>query len=769
MCSKSDFNINWAKKRLLLPMLIFFGTNATVFAQDDKTPALKQSVFYDAQALYYALKNIRAFPIYLRSEQVSQTTTVNQLDSSDPGPGGRTIDGNTGPNAVVITSRSSNSQTVSSRTVKHYKIVNSITGDILVADCIDDELDNTIKKFKITESEKTALISSLLCHNAGIPLLSDYANIKREFSSNYYFNAIFDSEKFKELQSGGGSAVTSLSGSVPSMNTLAEGLAGFYIDRVNEEINDAFFIHLQEALSKYPELRILFPNTLTSLDKIKVTSYQQSLNVIKAAYQADLKELLHNISGLATLQKYQQLVNNHPPLTLLFATCNLLDMLQQKKSPADILYTLGTAPYVQLPLIKNKNTNDYASVIGLAAAISNAFININLSDPRAISYQWVSNEAISSIINNKEQYKLFMGLLCLNIKHIHIGNINIYKTLTDSTVASKICAVPTVANNFVNLINTLKSTILTLNSANGVSSKTALYIDMAVEFTGTAKYLINLLPVEARTTATSRIEAINNYYIPLLYQTNRVVEQLENKAYSAAIFQADTLVIQIQEAVTSAISESKGSIRDSLKNLQTVLQEAHECYLKYGPFIAAVAEAQNANDVKNAISAFALPVGSSRLKKEHRFSWGLNSYVGLYYSWNSNHTGNNLPRNERGITAPLGIAANWKLPNRLGSISAYGGIIDIGAIFSYKVNTDNSVQSQIEFGQLLSPSLGLVYGLFMAKKYNIPISIGYNYQWGPRLKNIDKSGNSVLSALTTRHNLFIAIDIPLLNFHVSND
>ncbi|MDB4923254.1 hypothetical protein [Mucilaginibacter sp.] len=175
----------------------------------------------------------------------------------------------------------------------------------------------------------------------------------------------------------------------------------------------------------------------------------------------------------------------------------------------------------------------------------------------------------------------------------------------------------------------------------------------------------------------------------------------------------------------------------------TTEKQAHvrENFRKYGLFIASVAEAKTPNDVKDAISAFALPKGSSRIKKETASSFGINSYVGIYHTWNKDYTAAQIPAEETGLTAPIGFSYN-RGHFLGGSLTAYAEVLDIGAIFSYKLTSGNNLKSDIQLGLVFSPSLGLIYGLPILNKYNIPLSLGANMQWGPRLKGVSDAGNS---------------------------
>lgn len=42
--------------------------------------------------------------------------------------------------------------------------------------------------------------------------------------------------------------------------------------------------------------------------------------------------------------------------------------------------------------------------------------------------------------------------------------------------------------------------------------------------------------------------------------------------------------------------------------------------------------------------------------------------------------------------------------------------------------------------------------------------IGMNHQWRPQLKSVDSNVNWLLSALTGQANIFVAVDIPIVNF-----
>ncbi|WP_157750637.1 hypothetical protein [Mucilaginibacter gotjawali] len=714
-----------------------------------KSADLQQSTYYDAEILFYALHHYNAFPI---NNGVGDDGSVQ------------------------------------------YTVIESTTGKILMDACPANNLIATLNNHKFNQAENSTFISEILARHvgladrAGLAKLAvtkpavNYADVAAIYKNNNFLPTLFSAAGDYDYPAAtltladvtGASTTPTVGGGSPvSLNNIAEGLASFYIDRVNEEINEAFFVHFQNFLNKYPELKILFPNTIASLNKIKVTSYQQSLNAIKSAYQTDIKNVMSNASGLASLQKYQELINDKPALALLFVTCDVVSMIRQSKSVEDILYQLGNAPYIQLPQVNNPKDNDYISSIKLAAILSNSFIDIKVGDQAPTSYKWVGVSQISALGQNKKIFNLFMGLLTQETYGIYIGGTDIFAQLNANV--TDINSAQYVIYNFSSTYKQVATKVAKLTAANTtLATKLNIGTDIFKQIVDLSTVCLEILPSDKVKPELAILKKIKDDYIPYLFQADSVVYHIEQKEYTSAIFAADTLIRTVIkneiDAVKAKIAANPAPSVAALKALNkelAILTSIRDEYLKYAVFISTVAEAQSGSDVKKAIDAFALPVGSSRIKKEHIFSWGINSYVGIASARNHNFAANNLPEKETIVTAPIGISANFALPGKIGSMSLYGGIIDIGAIFTYQVNSDKTVQSEIKLGQILSPSIGVIYGFPIIAKYNIPLSFGANYQWGPKLKSVDQNGQSVLGLFNSRFNLFIAVDIPFINFNVS--
>ena len=773
---------------LISIVIVFFvGVPATGQTSDYK---IKQSVYYDAIALYYAMKNYKAYPIPMAGNEVfanegsSDGTSVS--DANNPGfPGGPQPSG-------------------SGKEEKKYKIIESATGKVLLDNCNDSVLNvffNSADQSEFSsKEERKAFIYEILSRNANSEE-TDEATIDSLYAANVYLknstkdktpSYLFDKSNFT------GHAFQKIifnktGGALPKQ--IVEGTVDFLIEAVNKEINEAFFVQMQKALSKFRELTILFPETLESLNKIEVTRYGASLNAMKAAFQQDIRNILSNIGKLTELEKYQRLINLYPSLTLVFTTCDLISLFRTDAIPADILYQINNAPY-----ITKCDQNNFSSVIKLAALLSNSLRDIKINDENKDRIGWIDRPNLNLLRDNTCIFEIFMGLFAQQAKGI-VFKIGATETFDLQqalfTEKAKVIKGQFIVYNFSETAKKIDEYIQTIKGLQKGSSATSQfigqYLEVANEIINLAENCLNILPSEKTTSVRKEIKMVKTKYLPILKQANSILGNIEIKEYGKALYEADTLLCQIfmrfnVDSLQKILSEttekikiapdeiSKKPLIDQVTTIDSLLlqsksskfEEIRKIYIEYGLFISSVAEAKTSEDVKEAIKAIALPTGSSRIKKAHSFSIGLNAYVGVYHAWNKQYNNVKLPKTETGITVPIGFAVNWG-HLLYGSLTAYAGIVDIGAIFTYKVNTDSSVKSDIQFSQLLSPSVGLIYGLPIIKKYNIPLSIGANYQWGPKLRKVNETGNSVLPLLTQRINVFIAVDIPIINFRVSKD
>ena len=186
--------------------------------------------------------------------------------------------------------------------------------------------------------------------------------------------------------------------------------------------------------------------------------------------------------------------------------------------------------------------------------------------------------------------------------------------------------------------------------------------------------------------------------------------------------------------------------------------------------MANMVEAKTEADIKAALDAVILPVGSSTIKKHSEFNFNVQSYLGARASLNkAKSTVENTWNDTFALSAPIGLSVSWGLNRNWGAISLFVPLLDLGAIVDYKLKYENEgtpaeqVESKdytIRLGQIFSPGIYAVYG-FGA---NIPLSFGIGGQYGPGLSKIDEDNSTKVTNPYWRWNVFLSIDIPLFNF-----
>ncbi|MEO0472321.1 MAG: hypothetical protein AAF206_22040, partial [Bacteroidota bacterium] len=140
-----------------------------------------------------------------------------------------------------------------------------------------------------------------------------------------------------------------------------------------------------------------------------------------------------------------------------------------------------------------------------------------------------------------------------------------------------------------------------------------------------------------------------------------VVEKLVANKY-------DKLILPLEAEATAKLSPDQltmdllphSAALDSLRLLRDDKLRKMQEVFKYSTFIAAVAKSNNSDDVKKAINAIALPVGSYSIKRRTYANISLNAYPGItgglelvqnnnFSEWAPNF----------GFTAPIGLSLNW--------------------------------------------------------------------------------------------------------------
>jgi hypothetical protein len=175
-------------------------------------------------------------------------------------------------------------------------------------------------------------------------------------------------------------------------------------------------------------------------------------------------------------------------------------------------------------------------------------------------------------------------------------------------------------------------------------------------------------------------------------------------------------------------------------------------------FANDLAQAQNSDDIENAIESFALPAGSYAIKRTAHSNFSLNSYPGLLLAREFSYSTNtNIQAWSAGFTAPVGL--NYTVGTASGySYGIFLPVMDIGAVTRLRLSDAHGAKAlpDLTFSNLFSPGVYFSFGF-----KNAPFSINIGGQYGPQLKQFVKDQPQYLDSF--RLGVGFVLDIPLFN------
>lgn len=516
------------------------------------------------------------------------------------------------------------------------------------------------------------------------------------------------------------------------VTNFADGLARFLVKRMKEELNILFFEAFERELAKQKDLQALFPsthNTLLLAGK-ELYNYQRFLPALRQAFEYDLDEFLTNsyawsVSAATDMNLLAQLQKDpatHNAIKVILYVARELDRGQH---PGEILHTITGENLIQF----DKVFKGFTAYLQIAD-----FISQSLHSNHNASY-WINRQEASAF-RDPTFVKIYLGLMYQSCPEIVLPSGKKFKdefALLANRLTEAEEKVKQLADDVASVEDALKR--ITDNSEHVKGSDYFITAQAILKLTDR---VVTLLNADATPLKELSFYADHGGFL---------FTHIESRAYSAAVFEAYTI---FDHALTGA---------DSKKQASAVMAQ----FLKYGTFMATVAEAESSAEVADAIEAIALPAGSARIKREMAWNISLNAYLGAFYgSETITVDGEDETERVAGVFAPVGLAIsrNFRICKTNWSLTAFGTIIDVGALASYRLGDNDQVERvpDITLKNIFAPGAYLVLGF-----PRIPISIGYGYQLTPQLRNV--TSNAIqLNDHANRLSGFIAVDIPLVNF-----
>ncbi len=387
--------------------------------------------------------------------------------------------------------------------------------------------------------------------------------------------------------------------------------------------------------------------------------------------------------------------------------------------------------------------------------------------------QWMTLQQFNEVMDDTLQRKIFLGLLYQRLSAVE-GGVH-YSTPNLALLATK----------FMNTVYEIDDARAILHYKK--EHNNALGFEDYYPFIRSIVDMLNVVletplgsgeqPLKERLSQLSDLPDISNESLSLF-------ENIFAENYGSAIRN----VVQLL-SITWGLREKdhmgsfqKGKRRSELKSgFETAglaksdrrgNEKIKSAVLTYGTFMANMVEAETPDQVKAAISAVAVPPGSSSLKRNARLHVGVNGYFGLGFH-RETLTADSLPGNLRrsgafGLSVPVGIAFSMgqiQIGKREQSFSLFIPVLDLGAVTTYRLNQKElpSDLPKLSFGNLISPGAYLLWNIPKS-----PFTVGGGAQFGPQLRQITVDGKKISSS-AWRYGITCAIDVPIFNLYTQQE
>ncbi|GAB4093466.1 hypothetical protein [Flaviaesturariibacter terrae] len=575
------------------------------------------------------------------------------------------------------------------------------------------------------------------------------------------------------------------------VTNLASGLARFLAERAKAELNEAFFSRMKTELMKYPELKTVFPKTTSFLDIIDSYAYSSVIQVLKEAFETDMENLPANLYALKALTPAScpASLSKNDARSCQSRLTGLQDFFQKSRegkwvglglyavkdavsapNPAVLLSDLsGCDELRQLhALAIDQQLPDHYNLASTLQLISLVSESLRSKEEGQV---WVSTQEFGRLFRNERTFKIYLGLLLAREQN---GSADI-RFLQDTVAHGYGEFLRNVYRNYntqaAQLGDLVRSLYSSYQAANNAVRKLLAAADKVEAADPQAIYQSYRLFVSALSSAAHN-PLLNTY--------------LGERCKPAPVF--DQVVAYLDPAVDIAyhVSVRKYSaavydVTALLKNFEAGESGLLRSFVRYGTAISTVATAQSSDEVKAAIQASALPVGSASIKRKTRFSISVNGYVGGF--WGEAHStvtdtvfnaaANHLDSIERkstvrgfGLYAPVGVSFNGSLRSGWG-LTVSAQLIDLGALVNFYVLEGDRTALPSDFGVRLSNIVapGVQLGLNIP---NTPLTFMGGFQYVPALYKKEQVTGSeqTIAVSATRWQLSLVVDIPLYNLRV---
>jgi hypothetical protein len=487
----------------------------------------------------------------------------------------------------------------------------------------------------------------------------------------------------------------------------ADGLVRHIIAQFKKEMAYCFFNDFKAEFKKdeYRDLRILFANTYGVLDLIddKIYDFEPYMTTLRSAMERDLKRADKAVFDLIQDPRSQLSAELNKEKNVRFLTnvgFHFYNAVRDSIHIGRALQEINTDD-----ILTNTEPNVVAAFETLRLfnyALKD--ISENTDDP-----YWISTQHMDELLTNPKLLQYFIGLVITQAEGINYGTQNLANILNDNSIIPNVIHIITDIRNIASQIKELhqnnKNTFTDQDKENEVD-----------QYFSAANQLLSLLEganyFKPDLISPTIISSIRN----ILNTSAEVYKGVYSKQYTLAVLSIGKLF--------NTISTNKN---ENFKNVIKFITEK-------GIFIAQMAEAKTADDVKSILQQYAAPSGSWRDKRTAGFNVSIDSYLG----GSAYLDGKKSVR--YGTSTPVGISVSTSLGKKW-ALTFLGSVVDLGPITAYRFSNDTSDIAKIYLKEILAP--GFHASLLIPICDCAPLTINGGYQQYPLLTKAGSVINEV--------------------------
>lgn len=568
---------------------------------------------------------------------------------------------------------------------------------------------------------------------------------KREGEVKVLYAQVFNADRAGSVLASTPNAGAPVSSPGLFVNNLADGLAKFLVKRTKEELSIAFFSKFQKELNENVVLKTLFPATAGTLNVIDNDIYQFNLylQALRQSFVQDMKALPTDLQHCVD---QQQLIKKPEYQVAVHDVLGLSQLLLEHKSLDSVFHYLANDAAIQTrsdllgtvkDTLKQRQLKNLANGLKFSWVISESLRN---NKPGTT---WHSGPALREALKDSVTFYLYMGLLWQQSRQLsfEVGNQKIAVTdLLGKASASRdyAASLRSFVDKFAGNGDKVRADLTQAkkvgpNDEGGYEKYYTFFNSFFTLLQHGVSFKNTFIPNAPK-------DGMEATFMSTLRHLNDLNFNVRQKAYSLAVVDLAAILAEL----APDDSELRGKV------------------MKYGNFIASVAESETSDQVSDAIEAIALPPGSSILKKQTPISVALNAYTGLSAGQEHLLMSGIDPSGFAAVAAPVGLAISKGFHEK-GSLSLFVPIIDVGALVAFRFRDDQAESlPKLTFSNIVAPGAYLAYGFFN----NLPITVGVGAQLGPNLREITPTATQLdTSANGWRWGGFISVDIPIVNLY----